>query len=287
VTAEVVTSVTGCRRAIDPSRGGSTIGLVPTMGALHAGHLSLVDEARKRSDRVVVSVFVNPTQFGPGEDYERYPRDLDRDVELASERGADLVFAPSIEEMYPRVPRTRVTTDVVTERYEGAARPGHFDGVLTVVTKLFHIVGPDLAVFGRKDAQQAAAVTRMARDLDFPVEIVLSPTIREPDGLAVSSRNAYLDDEERRRATVLYRALAATRERVVSGEVRADALGAVLRGGLASEPDVEVEYAAIVDPDSFQPVDRVESQALAIVAARIGVTRLIDNVVLEPRDRPA
>jgi len=287
VTAEVVTTVTECRRATGPPRGGKSIGLVPTMGALHAGHLSLLDEARERADRVVVSVFVNPTQFGPGEDYERYPRDLDRDVELASERGADLVFAPAVEEMYPRLPHTRVTMDVVTERYEGSARPGHFDGVLTVVTKLFHIVRPNLAVFGRKDAQQAAAVTRMARDLDFPVEIVVSPTVREPDGLAVSSRNAYLDEENRRRATVLYRALTATRDRVEAGEVRADALEVVLRESLASEPAVGVEYAAIVDPDTFQPVDRVESVALAIVAARVGATRLIDNVVLERRDRPA
>lgn len=287
MTAEVVTTVTECRRAAGPPRGGKTIGLVPTMGALHAGHLSLVDEARKRSDRVVVSVFVNPTQFGPGEDYERYPRDLDRDVELASERGADLVFAPSVEEMYTRVPHTRVTMDVVTERYEGAARPGHFDGVLTVVTKLFHIVRPDLAVFGQKDAQQAAAVTRMTGDLDFPVEIVVSPTVREPDGLAVSSRNAYLEGEERRRAAVLYRALAATRDRVEEGEFRADRLRTVLQDGLASEPAVRVEYAAIVDPDTFQPVDRVESVALAIVAARVGTTRLIDNVLLERRDRPA
>lgn len=283
--AAVVTTVAGCRETLTPRRrSGERIGLVPTMGALHEGHLSLVERGAGEADLVVVSVFVNPAQFGPGEDYERYPRDLDRDVRLASERGAAVVFAPSVQEMYPEPPLTRVTLDGIADRYEGAARPGHFDGVLTVVTKLFHIVQPAVAVFGRKDAQQAAAVRRMVRDLDVPVEIVVAPTVREPDGLAASSRNAYLDEDERRRALAIHRALSSVASLVDGGEIRASRLEAAMEDVLEEEAGIEVEYAAIVDRDAFEPVDRVDSPSLAVIAARVGATRLIDNVPLGPPD---
>lgn len=285
MTAEVVTTVAACREILAPRRrSGDRIGLVPTMGALHEGHLSLVEIAAGASDVVVVSVFVNPTQFGPGEDYERYPRDLDRDVRLASERGAAIVFAPSVEEMYPEPSLTRITLDGIADRYEGAARPGHLDGVLTVVSKLFHIVQPDVAVFGRKDAQQATAVRRMVRDLDMPVEIVVAPTIRESDGLAASSRNAYLDDGERQRARAIHRALSRAASLVDDGETRASRLEAAMGDVLGHEPGIEIEYAAIVDRDTFEAVDRVDDSSLAVIAARVGPTRLIDNVPLESTD---
>lgn len=283
--ADVVTTVAGCREILAPRRRSEDrIGFVPTMGALHEGHLSLVEVAAGESDVVVVSIFVNPTQFGPGEDYERYPRDLDRDVRLASERGAAIVFAPSVEEMYPEPPLTRIMLNGIADRYEGAARPGHVEGVLTVVSKLFHIVQPDVAVFGRKDAQQAAAVRRMVRDLDMPVEIVVAPTVRESDGLAASSRNAYLDDGERERARAIHRALSRVASLVDDGETRATRLEAAMGDVLGDGSGIEVEYAAIVDRDTFESVDRIDSSSLAIVAARVGATRLIDNVPLEPTD---
>ena len=276
-------TVEQCRAAVTRAReAGRRIGFVPTMGALHEGHLSLVDRARGRTDWVVVSAFVNPLQFGPQEDFERYPRDPDRDARLAAERGADLVFEPSLEEMLPRPLATTVTMAGLTDAFEGEARPGHFDGVLTIVTKLFHVVQPDVAVFGQKDAQQAAAVKRLVLDLDFPVEIVVAPIVRDPDGVALSSRNAYLSHEERRSARSLSRSLNAARSLVDGGERDATRIERAMRDLLDAAPGVVAEYAAIVDPDRFTRVERIEGPSLAAVAARVGRTRLIDNMILAP-----
>jgi pantoate--beta-alanine ligase len=259
---------------------GRRIGLVPTMGYLHEGHLRLVDEARGRADAIVMSLFVNPLQFGPNEDLARYPRDLARDRELAAARGVDALFVPSEAVMYPPGSGIRVVPGHTAERWEGAARPGHFTGVLTVVAKLFHLVQPDLATFGRKDIQQATLVRQMVRDLDWPVEIVVVPTVREPDGLALSSRNAYLDAEARRRAVVLSAALAAAHQAFRAGERRASSVEKVMRRTLEREPAVAVEYIAIADPVALAPVDTVSDDTVVALAARLGSTRLIDNIVL-------
>lgn len=259
---------------------GRAVALVPTMGYLHEGHLRLVDEGRRRADAVVMSVFVNPLQFGPGEDLERYPRDLPRDRALAEARGVDALFVPTETMMYPPGSEIRVVPGPTAERWEGAARPGHFAGVLTVVAKLFHLVEPDVACFGRKDIQQATLVRQMVRDLDWPLEIVVVPTVREPDGLALSSRNAYLDADQRRRAAILSQALRAAHEAFRRGERDAAALRATLGRTLGREPSVEVEYVAVVEPRSLQPVDRVDAHTVVALAARLGRTRLIDNIIL-------
>lgn len=251
------------------------------MGYLHGGHLALVDRARELADHVVMSIFVNPIQFDSEADLAAYPRDLARDLALAEERGVDLVFAPSVGEMYPEPPKTKVTMTDVVEGLEGEARPGHLEGVLTVVTKLFHVVQPDVAVFGQKDAQQSAAVRRLVADLDFPIAIDVVPTVREADGLAASSRNARLSAEERHRALALPRALEAARTLHAEGERRAGALAARTRQVLEAAEGVEPEYAAVVDRDTFEPVDRVEGPCVLAVAARVGPVRLIDNIVLE------
>jgi pantoate--beta-alanine ligase len=279
---KVAETVADCRAALAPARrAGRRIGFVPTMGFLHEGHLTLVDRARAEADLVVLSVFVNPIQFGPHEDYARYPRDLPRDLALAEGRGVDLVFTPSVEEMFPEPTFTRVTMRIATERYEGAARPGHFDGVLTVVAKLFHIVQPDVAVFGQKDAQQAAVVRRMAQDLAFPIEVVVAPTVREPDGLAFSSRNVYLSAEERAEALAISRAVAKAAELARGGERDGGALERAMRAELDRSPSLQVEYAAVVDADRFTPVARIAGPAVAVIAARVGRTRLIDNAPLD------
>ena len=279
--APLTTTIRECRAWVTTAReGGRRIAFVPTMGALHEGHLSLVDRARAVADRVVLSVFVNPLQFGPAEDYAAYPRDLERDLELAGERDVDLVFAPSRDEMFPAPPLTRVTMRAVTEGLEGAARPGHFDGVLTVVAKLFHVVLPDVAVFGQKDAQQAAAIRRMVADLAFPVEVLVAPTVREESGLACSSRNAYLSDEEREMARGLYRALEQARAAADGGERDPARIEAAMRQVLAGAKGVELEYVAVVDPERFRPIERLDRTAIAAIAARVGGTRLIDNIVL-------
>ncbi|HEY8642210.1 MAG TPA: pantoate--beta-alanine ligase, partial [Candidatus Dormibacteraeota bacterium] len=249
--------------------------LVPTMGALHSGHLSLVERARAENDQVVVSVFVNPLQFGPGEDFERYPRDLEADLHLLGSAGADAVYTPTLEAMYPPGATTRVVVHEVAGPLEGESRPGHFEGVATVVVKLFNACRPDRAYFGQKDAQQAAVVTRMARDLDTGVEIVVCPTVREADGLAISSRNAYLSPEQRRAATVLSRALGAAEAAWTSGERDPERLRSILRQTLSAEPLAAVVYAEVVDPETFRP-----GVPLAVLAVRIGTTRLIDNHVL-------
>ena len=253
-------------------RDGRSIGLVPTMGALHAGHLSLVDMARRENDVVVVSVFVNPTQFGPGEDFERYPRDPDRDATLLAEAEVDAVYQPSTEVMYPPGSSTRVHVGAVSEPLEGAARPGHFEGVATVVTKLFAAIQPDRAYFGQKDAQQVAVVKRLVLDLDLGVEIRVGPTVREADGLALSSRNMYLDPAERKAALSLSAALRGAAAAYAAGERDADQLKEILMARMGAEPLVQIDYAEAVDAATFQ-----KPGTLAVVAARIGKTRLIDN----------
>ncbi|TMD70716.1 MAG: pantoate--beta-alanine ligase [Chloroflexi bacterium] len=249
-----------------------TIGLVPTMGALHAGHLSLVDAARRENDVVVASAFVNPIQFGPGEDFGRYPRDPDHDAALFARAEVDAIYRPSTEVMYPPGATTRVHVGGVSEPLEGAARPGHFEGVATVVTKLFAAVEPDRAYFGQKDAQQVAVVKRLARDLDLGVEIRVVPTAREADGLALSSRNVYLAPDERRAAAALSAGLRAAADAYASGERRPEVLRAALLSRLDVEPLAQVEYAELVDPATFRKPGN-----LAVLAVRIGKTRLIDN----------
>jgi pantoate--beta-alanine ligase len=265
------------------------LALVPTMGALHEGHLVLVDGAQARAASVVMSVFVNPLQFAPTDDFAAYPRDLSRDADLARERGVDVLFAPSVAEMYASPPRVAVTLvsapgrPPLDARWEGAARPGHFSGVLTVVAKLLHLTQPDVAVFGRKDLQQVTLIRAMVHDLDVPVGIITVPTVRAPDGLALSSRNAYLSESERARALVIPRALETMmHEWAVNGASDADALIALGRGVLEQEPQVAVEYLAVAEPSALEPVSRVEAGAVAMIAARVGRTRLIDNVVFQP-----
>jgi len=257
---------------------GRKIGFVPTMGFLHEGHLRLVDRAKELADRVVLSIFVNPLQFGPKEDFTTYPRDLVRDRQLAEDRGVDCVFVPEASEMYPVEPVARVTAGAAADTLEGAARPGHFGGVLTVVAKLFHLVAPDVAIFGRKDFQQATLIKRMVQDLDFAITIDVLPTVRELDGLALSSRNSYLNPDQRRSALALSRALRTVEQTWRSGEADPAALQ---RRGMEQlrVPGVEPEYLALVDED-LRPVARATARTVALLAARVGVTRLIDNVVL-------
>ncbi len=259
---------------------GRRIGFVPTMGYLHEGHLALVDEARRRADAVIMSIFVNPLQFGPTEDLARYPRDLPRDRALASGRGVDALFVPTVEAMYPQGSEVRISPGVAAERWEGAVRPGHFVGMLTVVAKLFHLVEPDLACFGRKDVQQLTLVRQMVRDLDWPVEIVSVPTVREADGLALSSRNGYLTPEDRRQALALSRALDAAHQVWRGGETRAAVIEERMRQELQGEPKVSVEYISIVEPETLAPVTTATPQTVVAIAARVGGTRLIDNIDL-------
>lgn len=257
-----------------------TWGFVPTMGYLHEGHLSLVRRARAENDRVAVSIFVNPTQFGPHEDYARYPRDLERDLRLLEPLGVDLVFVPSVEEMYPPGFQTWVIVEEVSRPLEGASRPGHFRGVATVVAKLFNILQPDRAYFGQKDAQQTVVIRRMVQDLNIPVEIVICPTVREPDGLAMSSRNTYLNPEERRAATVLFRALQAAKARYEAGERDAERLREAMREVIRAEPLARIDYVSVAHPETLQELERVEGPALLSLAVYIGTTRLIDNLML-------
>lgn len=278
--ADIRSSIADARRsALDEGIADPRVVLVPTMGALHDGHLALVDRALELGDIVVVSIFVNPLQFGPKEDLSSYPRTLDNDVALLAERGVTLVFAPTAGEMYPDGNvATRVSAGDIGSRYEGRTRPGHFDGVLTVVSKLFHIIEPDVAVFGEKDGQQLFLVKRMARDLNFPVEVHGVETVRADDGLALSSRNAYLDDAERRSARVLSTALEAAAS---SADRGIDAIVAAAQSVIVGEPRVELDYLAVVDPATFLPVDgNHHGLATVLIAARVGTTRLIDNRTL-------
>jgi pantoate--beta-alanine ligase len=266
-----------CRAA---RRGGKRLGFVPTMGALHEGHLSLVRAARASCDAVAASIFVNPMQFGPNEDLAKYPRSFERDRELLEKEGAELLFAPSVEEMYPAGAVTWVMVEGLSSKLDGRSRPGHFRGVTTVVAKLFHIVEPDAAFFGQKDAAQVAIVRRMVRDLNLPVEIVACPIVREPDGLAMSSRNAYLDPQQRKQALVLHRGLLQVKKSWEEGEREAGKLLTVGRDELAAEKSVRLDYLEIVDSDSLDPVENTAGGALVAVAAFVGMTRLIDNILL-------
>jgi pantoate--beta-alanine ligase len=274
-----ITSLTELRTARRALTG--TLGLVPTMGYLHRGHLSLVERARAENDHVGVSIFVNPTQFGPSEDLGRYPRDLDRDLELLAPYNVDLIWTPTPEEMYPAGFQTWVNVEQVSALLEGKQRPGHFRGVATVVAKLFNAFTPDRAYFGQKDAQQVVVLRRMVRDLNFPLEVVTCPIVREPDGLALSSRNVYLNPAERQAATVLHRALTAAQAAYDEGERDADGLRAIISAALAAEPLAREEYVSVADPDTLAELERVGGAgALLSLAVRVGKTRLIDNVVL-------
>ena len=263
---------------------GRLAGLVPTMGALHAGHLSLVRTARAECQPVIASIFVNPAQFGPGEDFQKYPRSFQDDAKMLEEAGVEYLFAPEAAEVYPPGFRTWINVGGLSERLEGRARPGHFRGVTTVVLKLLEIVQPRKAYFGRKDAQQARIIRQMARDLDLDTEIVVCPIVREPDGLALSSRNSYLKPQERRAAVILFRALEGARLCIERGERDAVRLAASMREILGSERLAETDYAEIVDAETLEPVTRLRGACLALLAARIGSTRLLDNMLIEEND---
>ena len=276
-----IDTIAGLRAVIATARArGERIGFVPTMGFLHEGHLRLVDEAKRAAGCVVMSLFVNPTQFGPNEDFSRYPRDVSGDAAKAEARGVDLLFLPSVSEMYPTPPSLHILADDLPTRWEGEVRPGHFSGVLTVVAKLFNIVAPDVAVFGRKDFQQATLIRQMVRELNFPIEIVVAPTVREEDGLALSSRNTYLDAGARTNGLALVKSLRAVTAAFAEGERLGSRLGDIGRETLATYPDVRVDYFAVVDPTAMKPVDTATADSIAIVAARVGPTRLIDNMIL-------
>src|SRR6266498_5851602 len=257
-----------------------TVGLVPTMGYLHDGHLSLIRRAHEECNHVVVSIFVNPTQFGPKEDLAKYPRDLERDSRLI-ERYTDLLWTPTVEIMYPQGYQTWVEVEAMTQPLEGAMRPGHFRGVTTVVAKLFNAIQPHKAYFGQKDAQQAAVIRQMVRDLNFPIEVIVCPIVREPDGLAMSSRNVYLDSEQRKAATVLYRSLSAAKEAYENGENNADQLRQIMKDILASEPLAQMQYVSCADYETLEELEVVNRKALLSMAVYFGKTRLIDNFVLE------
>jgi pantoate--beta-alanine ligase len=274
-----VIALSELRSARDSFSG--TVGLVPTMGYLHEGHLSLVRRARGECDHVAVTIFVNPTQFGPKEDLSKYPRDPERDLGLLESLGVDLVWMPTVEIMYPPGYQTWVEVETVTRPLEGAMRPGHFRGVTTVVAKLFTGVQPQRAYFGQKDAQQAAVIRQMTRDLNFPIEIVVCPIVREPDGLAMSSRNVYLNTEQRRAATVLYRSLTAAKAAFESGERNAETLRGKIREVLAAEPLAEVQYVSCAEYDTLEELETVTGKALLSMAVFVGKTRLIDNMILE------
>lgn len=275
----VVTTLEELRAARHALTG--PLGLAPTMGYLHAGHLALVERAKAECAHVAVSIFVNPTQFGPAEDLSRYPRDLPRDLALLASAGADLVWTPTPEVMYPPGYQTWVTVNEVTKPLEGKARPTHFKGVATVVAKLFNAFTPQRAYFGQKDAQQVVVIKRMVRDLNFPVEVVVCPTVREPDGLALSSRNAYLNAEERPAATVLYRALTAAQAAFAQGERDGETLRAIMSSTLAREPLAREEYVSVADPETLAELATITDRALLSMAVRLGQTRLIDNLLLD------
>lgn len=277
--ADVRSRVAGFRK-----KRSARVGFVPTMGFFHEGHLSLMRAARSASGLVVVSIFVNPRQFGADEDLESYPRDFDRDLALAGAEGVDLVFTPSPEEMYPEGYETTIDAGSVAAGLCGQDRPGHFQAVATVVAKFFNIIRPDTAWFGQKDAQQVAVIKRMAQDLDYDVEIGVCPIAREDDGLAMSSRNSYLKSEEREQATVLYRALTEAGRKVAAGETSASRIRRLMRKTIAANYLVELEYARVVDPVTMQPVQEIHGEVLAAVAARVGRARLIDNMILKPEE---
>lgn len=281
---KIVHSIQEVRAYVREQRlAGKTVGYVPTMGYLHQGHLSLIRAAKEQCDAAVMSIFVNPLQFGPNEDFDRYPRDLERDAALAEEAGIDLIFAPSVDEMYPAgngTSLTHVDVEQVTTGLCGASRPGHFQGVSTVVTKLFNIVQPDRAFFGMKDAQQVAVIQQMVFDLNLPVEIVPCPTVREADGLAMSSRNVFLTDEERSQALALSRSLQTAQQLVADGERDVAAIVAAVREAISGQPLAQIDYVELVQFRGLIPIEKIEEPALLALAVRFGKTRLIDNTVL-------
>ena len=280
---ETIRTIAWMKESARQARADSRIlGLVPTMGALHAGHVALVERAKRDCSPVIASIFVNPKQFGPKEDFAKYPRTLEADSEKLSAAGVDALFLPDAAEIYPGEFRTYVNVEGLSERLEGRSRPGHFRGVATVVMKLLEIVQPNFAYFGRKDAQQVRIISQMARDLNLDTEIVVCPIVREPDGLALSSRNAYLNAEERRAARVLHRALEAAQAELAAGTRDSLHLQAVLRKVLEAEPLAAVDYAEIVDADTFEPVTRIARPCYAVLAVFLGRTRLIDNLYIEP-----
>ena len=280
---QIITTIREMQQACRSLKSARTLGLVPTMGALHDGHLSLVHRALAECDDVAASIFVNPTQFAAGEDFEVYPRTFEEDCAKLEGAGVALLFAPTAVEMYPDGAKTFVEVAALSDRLDGASRPGHFRGVATVVSKLFNIVGPDRAYFGQKDAAQVAVLRAMVRDLNIPVRLVACPIVRESDGLAMSSRNRNLSAKDRRRALILHRALIAAWEMIQRGENRAEALRRAMLNTLATDPEVRVDYAAIVDPATLLPVSDASRGALIAVAAWVGPTRLIDNILLEQR----
>jgi pantoate--beta-alanine ligase len=285
---QIIERIEPLRAALaEPRRGGGRIALVPTLGALHEGHLALVDIARARAACVVMSLFVNPLQFGPNEDFARYPRDRDGDARLAESRGVDILFAPQTDELYRAGRAVTVVPTALASRWDGASRPGHFTGVLTVVAKLFNIVQPDVAIFGQKDIQQATLIRAMVRDLDFPIEVVVAPTIREHDGVALSSRNAYLNAPDRKRARVLSRALFAMRDAFEAGERSTATLEALGHAVVRAELEVGLEYLAVMDPETLEPAAVAAPGSIVAIAARVGSTRLIDNIILGAPDAAA
>ena len=283
---QILSDIAELRAALHKLRAGNglaaprSMGFVPTMGALHAGHRSLVQIARQRCQIVVASIFVNPTQFAPNEDFSRYPRTLTEDCQMLEAEGTDLVFTPTADVMYPPGASTFIEVEGVSERLDGASRPGHFRGVATVVAKLFHLVQPDFAFFGQKDAAQVAVLRQMVRDLDFPIEMIVCPTVREPDGLAMSSRNRYLSPEERQQALSLSRALEEAQRLAADGEYSAANLLKAMAATLQQEPAVRMDYLTVVDPDTLLPLQDVSAGGLLAIAAYVGSTRLIDNVLL-------
>lgn len=285
---EVIHTVEWMKQVSRQARAeGRLTGFVPTMGALHAGHVSLIEVARRDANPVIASIFVNPKQFGPSEDYRKYPRDLKGDRQKMEEAGVDFLFAPSVEEIYPAGFRTSVNVEGLSDRLEGKIRPGHFRGVATVVLKLLEVVAPRFAYFGRKDAQQARIIRQMASDLALDSEIVVCPIVRESDGIALSSRNQYLSPAERNAATVLYRALSRARHAIQEGERDSMRIIAAMRQELAGEPLASVDYVEIVDADLFEPIIRLTRTSLVLLAARFGATRLIDNMQVETAESSA
>jgi pantoate--beta-alanine ligase len=279
---EVAETIESVRAAVKTTRGkGKTIGLVPTMGALHIGHISLIEAAKKKCEFVVVSIFVNPTQFSPGEDFEKYPRPVEADLDICRKTGVNLVFAPKPEQMYPGENLTWVNVEKLTETLCGKSRPGHFRGVTTVCAKLFNIVRPDIAFFGQKDAQQAIVIRRMVADLNMQLEIEICPTIREPDGLAVSSRNQYLDKQQRQNAAYIHKSLEKCREMVNAGKIETCDIIKEMKKELLQQSSIEIEYISIVDSETLDVVERISGKALVAVAVRLGPARLIDNIILD------
>ena len=276
---ELIKHLSEMRNYVNRIEKGKSVGFVPTMGYLHEGHLGLIKRARQDCDEVVVSIFVNPTQFGVGEDYHSYPRDLARDIELCKQEGVDVVFVPSREEMYPDGYSTFVKVEgELSSTLEGSSRPGHFQGVCTILTKLFNIISPDFSYFGEKDYQQALVVKRLVRDLNFNTGIVVLPTVREKDGLAVSSRNSYLNKEERRAATVLHESLEKAKQLIKEGKRDPALVVSKMKDLIKAEPLAEIDYVAVVDPETLRKVERIRKEVLVVVAVKIGEIRLIDNV---------